>query len=267
MATIFSASSVVHTNDVPASISSYISPFNIYHGNDPTLRSLPGDCMDPNGNIELPDFRWPWDEYLNGSAQFTGGPHDYLKGQRFTDTYQYGRGSGIDSAAQKKSFVVLSMAAGTVIAANCNQPYLDCIVAVRHNVGSSVIIYSHLDRGSKFFEEIKRRFDTRDPQKDLVIPQSNPIEDVGCSGTGADEYGKCVVHLHLELRWLNVGGPYLGWEALGYSSGHQIDGYWITDMGRIISMAPVIKCMIMTALLYSPNYCVLVTFTTSVFKS
>lgn len=229
MATIFSASSIVQEDSISVSTNFYMPPITIISGNDPTRIGLPDTCIDPDISIELPDFRWPWPESMNGTVYYTGGPHDYSKGSHFTATYDYGRGSGIDFAAGDKKFAVLAMASGRVIAVNCDQtdPALGCIVAIRHT-GGTVLIYSHLEEHS-WFRVTKRKFDEIG---EFPIHQGVPIAHAGCSGTGAkDADGNCVVHLHLELRWQNLDGSCIGWENLNVSGG-QIDGYWIYGYGQ-----------------------------------
>lgn len=184
-----------------------------------------------NQSIVLPQFKLPFTKEFNDKVYFTGGPHQYDKGGAFTDTFTYGLGTGIDFAAGK-SFPVVAIASGQVIAADCTQDVaLGCIVAVRHDVGTSVVVYAHLDEVSEAFRNLKRKFE----QLDVVwVAQGEHIADSGCTGTGSkDSNGKCVNHLHLELRdgYLYFqngklkGGPPIGWETL-YLGG-QIDGYWI----------------------------------------
>ncbi|GAH39113.1 unnamed protein product, partial [marine sediment metagenome] len=110
----------------------------------------------------MPNFRLPWPENLNGNVYFTGGPHAYSAGGNFTTTYEYGYGTGIDFAAKGKSFPVIAMASGNVIAATCHHgsyPELGCIVAVKHSFGTSVLIYGHLKENSESYQRLKTMYD------------------------------------------------------------------------------------------------------------
>ena len=134
-----------------------------------------------SGATQLPDFKLP---YAAGvKVYWTGGPHAYLLGGQFQALYLSGQGSGMDFA-NGGTFQVLAMAAGKVIDASCNNPGLGCQVAIKHDVGGSVLVYGHLREGS-----IK-------VSKNQTVKQGTILGEAGKTGSGAGAN----IHLHIELR-------------------------------------------------------------------
>lgn len=156
----------------------------------------------------LPNFSFPWPVDLNGRIQWTGGIHAY---GNLDDTalVPINVGSGLDFAGVPgdENFQVLSMAGGTVEfigdGAFGNQ------VAVKHQIGGSIVIYGHLQSFSPAITE------------GSFVYRGQPLGYAGNSETNA-------THLHIELRdgsdsccsLGHNGGAPLGWH------GRSIDG-WI----------------------------------------
>lgn len=171
--------------------------------------------------------------------KFSGGPHSYDKGGQFSALYNYGQGSGLDFAASGKSFPILAMASGQVIAADCSisDPNFGCIVAIRHDVGGSILIYAHLDAASHDFIQLANRLDYEDV---VWVNQGDPIGNAGKTGSGAAGS----IHLHIELRKDYfpgekaplVWGEPIGWETI-YDGG-DIDGYFIWGYAKGATYGP-----------------------------
>jgi len=136
----------------------------------------------------FPTFVLPWDSSNNGKVLWTSGPHSWSRGGNFQAKIGISRGSGLDFAMGGQSFNVLAMASGIVIKNKCGFIGLGCIVAVRHNVGGSIMIYGHLKSNS----------DGTAPLNELVEGNSYPQGYlVGYAGNTG---GNWPVHLHIEFR-------------------------------------------------------------------
>lgn len=177
---------------------------------------------------EFPQLKLPYDE--GAEIRWSGGPHAYGQGGLLDGTYTVGLGSGLDFAgiANEKNFDVLAMASGVVVDASCSDVRpLGCQVAVRHDVGGSVLVYAHLLEDS-----ITVEFGNH-------VLQGQVIGKAGASGTGTDN-----PHLHIDLRDgsevcqlvgqclpNDLGGNPVGWED-GFPSidGYRIFGY-VRDVG------------------------------------
>lgn len=196
------------------------------------------DNVSDSPKITLPDFKLPYPSNLNYRVRFTGGPHQYyLPEPVFTQQFYYGKGSGIDFAAEGKSFPVAAMAAGWLTKAECEDKHYDalgCVVTIVHPDGQSSLTYAHLDKNSEVFKQLQQIFTNAGVH---WVEQGDQIGDAGSTGGGAR--GK--IHLHLELqegnpwdrptgsepgqRW----GQPIGWET--YYSHGGVDGYWIWGYG------------------------------------
>ena len=173
--------------------------------------------LPPTCDVTVPQFKFPWAGFPYRMVYFMGGPHAWSN-DIFDGEYVYGTGSGLDFSAGRKSFSVIAMAEGDLIDASCSDPSLGCIVAIKHHIGSSVIIYGHLDGTSEEFKSIQKRLNGN-----RSIKQGEILSKSGNTGHGEG------YHLHIELRdgsssSFPFGKP-IGWECV--SRGGQIDGYWI----------------------------------------
>jgi len=180
--------------------------------------------------VILPDFKLPWRPDWNGRVYFVGGPHSYCGGGDLGGTYTYGEGSGIDFSSGE-GFLVTAMATGQVIAAEWD-PALGCKIAVRHDVGNTVLIYSHLNCLDTEYNDLRRRL--LSDEDIVIVNQGDVIGKEGNTGIGA----RGNIHLHLELRdgvpvsnlppcdtQAEAFGSPVGWEILSMING-QVDGYW-----------------------------------------
>ncbi len=183
--------------------------------NELTTVSAQGE-LPPTCDVTVPQFKFPWAGFPNRMVYFMGGPHAWSN-NIFDSEYDYGTGSGLDFSAGGKSFPVIAMAEGDLIDARCFTS-LGCIVAIKHHIGSSVIIYGHLDGTSEEFKSIQKRLNGN-----KSIKLGEILSNSGNTGKGKG------YHLHIELRdgsssSFPFGNP-IGWECV--SRGGQIDGYWI----------------------------------------
>ncbi len=203
--------------------------------NTPTSASVnPKQIQESSLSVVLPDFKLPWPPDWNGKVSFRGGPHKYCPGTGgpFTDTYIYGEGSGIDFASGQ-GFPVAAMANGRVFSVNTDpkQTQLGCIVAIRHDIGSTILIYGHLNCFSDEIKNLKQRFITEEV---VTVSRGEVIGQEGNSGSGSNK----ITHLHLELRdgkpvtnppkcdqLAETYGSPVGWEILNMING-KVDGYW-----------------------------------------
>ena len=126
---------------------------------------------------------------------------------------------------------MLAMASGIVIEAACEgYGSLGCIVAIRHDVGNTVLIYAHLEPTStQYIRERFRR--AKQAGVSLWVPQGGILGKAGNSG------GQSSIHLHVELRDGNtncyvqclpkgLGGNPIGWDdGLPLVDGYTIWGY------------------------------------------
>lgn len=157
------------------------------------LGSNPGFAQRPHvekEHLTFPSFKWPWNKDTeNGTIKWTSGPHSWSQGGVLAGKISASRGSGLDFAKNDgASFDVLSMAAGTVIKNGCGFLGLGCIVAIKHDVGGSVMVYAHLQPNST------QTAPFNDLQEGTWYPQGKVIGRAGQSG------GQASTHLHIELR-------------------------------------------------------------------
>jgi murein DD-endopeptidase MepM/ murein hydrolase activator NlpD len=170
---------------------------------------------------ELPEFKLPYSK--DEKVYWTGGPHAYNLSDR-AGKYPSGQGSGLDFA-NGSNFEVLAMAGGVVEDASCGNPGFGCQVAIRHDVGGTVLIYAHLLEGSTTVTEGKH------------VLQGDVLGKAGRSG------GQGATHLHIELRDGSVncydrclpgglGGNPIGWDDLvPFVDGYSIGGYLADSEG------------------------------------
>lgn len=199
----------------------------------PAVDSAAGSQWSTTGIVELPNFRLPYARDLNGTIQWTSGPHAYGSPPSVLK-YKNGTGSGLDFAGPG-SFDVLAMAAGTVeqVASSCDYAGFGCVVAVRHTVGGTVMLYAHLASGT-IADNIK---------PGATVVQGQKLARAGSSGTDN-------IHLHIELRdgkstcsvipstyciyynGASVWGNPLGWDDLvPLVDGYRIAGYLADSEG------------------------------------
>lgn len=175
----------------------------------------------------FPDFKWPYDQSLG--VQWSGGPHSWSTGRQLTATINNTRGSGLDFAYGGKTFDVLAMASGTVIKNKCGSG-LGCIVAVRHDIGQSIMIYGHLQPNSN------ETAPDNQISEGTWISQGTTIGKAGKSGADA-------IHLHIEFRdgtssctadvdcgdvgqW--SGNP-ISWDGRVFVDGYYVAGYCVQE--------------------------------------
>ncbi len=130
---------------------------------------------------QLPSFKLPYSKDVK--VYWTGGPHASLLGGKFSALYPSGQGSGLDFA-NGKSFQVLAMADGKVLDASCGNAGLGCQVAIKHDVGGSVLVYGHLADNSITVT------------KGQSVKQGTILGMSGKTGSGGGDF----IHLHIELR-------------------------------------------------------------------
>jgi len=184
----------------------------------------------PQAQVTYPSFKWPWDPKDNGTIKWTGGPHSWSKGGQLTKTISASHGSGLDFAKDEgESFDVVAMASGTAIENKCDYYGLGCIVAIRHDVGDSVMIYAHLEPNS----------DESAPENDIQVGvHYNQGEIIGHAGQSG---GPWPIHLHIEFRDgaadctagadcgdIGFAGNPIGWDAKPFND-YYISGYFDSD--------------------------------------
>jgi len=179
----------------------------------------------------FPGFKWPWSTDDNGKILWTSGPHSWSKGGQLTAKISASRGSGLDFAkSDGTSFDVLAMASGTVIKNECGFIGLGCIVAIRHDVGGSVMIYAHLvpnGAGTAPSNSI---------QVGIWYPQRTIVGNAGQSG------GQAHVHLHIEFRDgaavcsaqedcgdIGFSGNPVGWDGRRLVDDYYVSGYFDSE--------------------------------------
>lgn len=142
-------------------------------------------------HLTFPSFTLPWSESENGNIKWSGGPHSWSMGGNLAAEISASHGSGLDFAKNGSTFDVEPMAAGRVIVNQCGFAGFGCIVAIRHNIGGTVMIYAHL----------KQKQNGNTPDNDLIIGGEYGTNKLigkagqsGQSGLGAN------IHLHVELR-------------------------------------------------------------------
>jgi len=143
-----------------------------------------------SGPPEFPDFKLPYSECAG--VRWTGGPHQYPNTDTLS-TYPAGRGSGLDFS-NRDHFEVLAMASGVLEEATCEgYGALGCVVAIKHDIGGSVLVYAHLEQSS--VQTVKRVFDhgmsTGTP---VWVAQGTII------GKAGNTWGQESIHLHIDLR-------------------------------------------------------------------
>ncbi len=184
-------------------------------------------------NIVLPEFKWPWHPSDNGKIKWSSGPHSWSKGGQLKAKVSAKRANGLDFAKNGESFNVYSMASGTVIRNRCGFEGLGCIVAIKHNIGGSVMIYAHL----------KPNATNTAPLNDLEEQKSYPVaKKIGESGQSGEQSN---IHLHIELRDgatscyapadsvngndcgdVGFAGNPVGWDGRQLVDGYYISGYF-----------------------------------------
>jgi murein DD-endopeptidase MepM/ murein hydrolase activator NlpD len=192
--------------------------------------------MKNNTASTLPNFKWPYSSKENGIIKWSSGPHSWSKGGQLTARISASRGNGLDFAKGGESFDVLSMASGTVIKNQCGFDGLGCIVAIRHDVGGSVMIYAHLK-----------------PNADETTPLNNIQEQTWYSigtivGEAGQSGGQDNIHLHIELRDgagscyappdsingddcgdVGFAGNPVGWDGKQLVDGYYVSGYFDSE--------------------------------------
>jgi murein DD-endopeptidase MepM/ murein hydrolase activator NlpD len=177
--------------------------------------------------ITYPGFKWPWDSTYNGKIRWTGGPHSWSTGGQLTVTISASRGSGLDFAMSGASFPVVAMASGTVIKNKCGFIGLGCIVAIKHDVGGSVMIYAHLQPNAAGTAP------RNGIQEQVWYPQGTTIGYAGQSG------GQVNIHLHIDFRDgsstctagndcgdIGFAGNPIGWDGQKLVDGYYVSGYF-----------------------------------------
>jgi murein DD-endopeptidase MepM/ murein hydrolase activator NlpD len=184
------------------------------------------------GPPTLPDFKLPYAE--DAKVSWSGGPHSYSQGGNLTGTYPAGAGSGLDFA-NGTNFEVLAMADGVVEDVSCDNPGFGCQVAIRHDLGGTVLIYAHL------LEDSTKIYMAKPGEPPVRVAQGDVIAKAGKSG------GQIAVHLHIELRDgsdtcvtvpkanclpNNLGGNPFGWDdGLPLVDGYVVFGYLVDSEG------------------------------------
>lgn len=152
-------------------------------------------------SVQLPDFKLPYPD--TATIYWTGGPHQFGNGDS-SGKFPSGTGSGLDFAggidtdsetgiAYGVNFRVLAIASGIIEDkqnTNCDATKgFGCWIAIRHDIGGSVVVYAHLKPGTLFNKSVGEHVD-----------QGEWIAQAGSSGQQVDQNGNPVPHLHLELR-------------------------------------------------------------------
>lgn len=188
----------------------------------------------------LPSFKLPWPEGLNGQIYWTSGPHSWSKGGLLTAKVSASRANGLDFGRGGASWDVVAMASGVVIKNRCGFAGLGCIVAIRHDVGGSVMVYAHLE------PNIGGSAPNNELQEGMWVQQKTKIGRVGQSG------GQTAIHLHIELRdggicyapadgingddchtggdpSIGFAGSPIGWDGQRLIDNYFINGYFDSD--------------------------------------
>lgn len=154
--------------------------------------------------LTLPEFSAPYPKSSNDALRedrvyWTGGPHST---PWLSDVARIpvALGSALDfssgapASSPKKNFQVLAMAPGLLVEASCEgYGNFGCVVAVKHAVGGSVLVYAHLDKAS--MRPIMLLHSTFSEKGVLVpIAQGAPL------GMAGNTYNQEHIHLHIDLR-------------------------------------------------------------------
>ncbi|MBU0490215.1 MAG: peptidoglycan DD-metalloendopeptidase family protein [Chloroflexi bacterium] len=130
--------------------------------------------------------------------------------------------------ANGSNFEVLAMADGVVENVSCGNPGFGCQVAIRHDVGGTVLIYAHLLENS------------------VTVGETNPpthVDQGTILGKAGKSGGQTSPHLHIELRDGgddcyfqclpdSLGGNPIGWDDLiPLVDGYHIGGYLVDSEG------------------------------------
>ncbi len=199
-----------------------------------TGQPLANDVLEYQTNLSYPDFILPWDSgKYNGNVLWTGGPHSWSKGgqEHLTDKISASVGNGLDFAYPGKTFEVISMASGIVTANTCGKAGLGCIVAIKHDIGGSVMIYAHLLPNSSHTA----------PSNSLQLykwySQGTPL---GMASNSGQNVGS-PIHLHIEFRDgatcyaecgdIGFAGSPIGWDGRKFIDKHYISGYFDSENG------------------------------------
>jgi len=136
----------------------------------------------------------------------------------------------------------LAMASGVLEEATCEgYGALGCVVAIKHDIGGSVLVYAHLEQSS--VQTVKRVFDhgmsTGTP---VWVAQGTII------GKAGNTWGQESIHLHIDLRDGSrklfkrsfvllaggLGGNPIGWgDLLPFVDGYRIASYLVDGEGTL----------------------------------
>lgn len=181
----------------------------------------------------FPNFKLPWGPELNQQVKWTSGPHSWSKGHQLSTTIEASRGSGLDFAISDGtsgiSFDVRAMASGVVIKEGCSFIGFGCIVAIRHDIGGSVMIYAHL----------KSKQEQNSTIPDNTISEQMRVEQGTIIGKSGNSGSQKYIHLHIEWRdgasscTANVGDNDcgdIGWSGnpISWHGRKLVDGYYIS---------------------------------------
>ena len=138
--------------------------------------------------LTMPLFLLPWDSRENGSISWTSGPHSWSQGGQLTGTISANRGNGLDFGKGGATFTVTNMASGILVKNQCGFPGLGCIVAIKHDIGGTIMIYAHLRPNSH------ETAPANGLKMNQWYSQGTAIGYAGQSGSQPS------IHLHIELR-------------------------------------------------------------------
>lgn len=183
---------------------------------DEIYDNVPLSILQPQAPVALPELRLPWSYTRNGEVSWSSGPHAYGN-LNLSSTFLLGVGSGLDFSSNGDPFEVLAMAAGTVISVQTTGTF-GRQIAIRHDVGGSVMIYGHL---AETYVSPNQHVDRGTP----IGLEGNTV----CSTCAPQP-----VHLHIEFRQGNDNCSYnclpgnLGGDPLGWDMQDLVDGYRIS---------------------------------------
>lgn len=141
-----------------------------------------------SASLTMPLFLLPWDRRENGSISWTSGPHSWSQGGQLTGRISANRGNGLDFGKGGATFTVTNMASGILVKNQCGFPGLGCIVAIKHDIGGTIMIYAHLRPNSH------ETAPANGLKMNQWYSQGTAIGYAGQSGSQPS------IHLHIELR-------------------------------------------------------------------
>ncbi len=103
--------------------------------------------------LAFPIFKLPWPSEENGNVKWTSGPHSWSKGGQLTTKISSSLGV-VWILPKMARVLLLSQWHCTVIKNSCGFAGLGCIVAIRHDVGGTVMIYAHLQSNANIITAI-----------------------------------------------------------------------------------------------------------------